>query len=76
MILSGDHTRIVGMIERLALETKSLIQSCQDIATYTRGGIDYPTALMMSAFERDLAIEGINKRLEAAAKNPLGMLGL
>lgn len=75
MILTGDHTRIVGMIDRMALETKSLIQSCQDIAVYTKAGMDYHTALQMSAFERDLAIEAINKRLEAAAKNPFGGLG-
>lgn len=74
MILTGDHTRIVGTIDRLALEVRGLVQTCQDIAYYTRGGIDYDTALRMSAFERDLAIDGINKRLEATAKNPLGGL--
>jgi hypothetical protein len=74
MILSGDHSRIVSMIDRLGVETRSLIKVCQDIATYTRGGIDYHMALQMSAFERDLAIEDINKRMEAAAKNPFGMI--
>jgi hypothetical protein len=74
MILTGDHTRIVGMIDRLALESKSLIQAAIDIATYTRGGVPYDTALNMSAFERDLVIENINERLKAAAKNPF--LGL
>ena len=64
------------MIDRLALETKSLIQTCQDIATYTRGGMNYHIALQMSAFERDLAVEGINERLKAAAKNPFGALGV
>lgn len=64
------------MIDRLGLETKSLIQTCQDIATYSRAGMNYHIALQMSAFERDLAIESINKRLEAAAKSPFGMLGI
>ena len=72
MILSGDHSRITEMIDRLGFETRSLIKVCQDIATYTRGGVNYHMALQMSAFERDLAIEDINKRLEAAAKNPFG----
>ena len=58
------------MIDRLALESKSLIQAALDIATYTRGGVPYETALNMSAFERDLVIENINERLKAAAKNP------
>jgi hypothetical protein len=72
MILTGDHARIVGMIDRLSLEVKGLIKCALDIATYTRGGVDYSTALGMSAFERDMAIEDINKRLEAAAKSPFG----
>jgi hypothetical protein len=76
MILTGDHTRVVGMIDRLALEVKGLIQACQDIATYSKGGMDYHIALQMSAFERDLAIEGINKRIEAAAKTPFGNMML
>jgi hypothetical protein len=75
MILSGDHTRIIQLIDRLNLEVKSLIKCAMDIATYTRGGVDYYTALGMSAFERDLIIEDINKRLEAAAKSPFGMAG-
>lgn len=64
------------MIDRLALETKSLILACQDIATYSRGGMNYHIALQMSAFERDLQIERINERLAAAAKSPFGMLGM
>lgn len=60
------------MIDRLALESKSLVQAAIDIATYTRGGVPYETALNMSAFERDLVIENINERLKAAAKNPFG----
>jgi len=76
MILSGDHARIVSMIDRLGMETRSLIQVCYDIASYSRGGVNYHMALQMSAFERDLAIENINKRLEAASKSPFGGLFL
>jgi hypothetical protein len=74
MILSGDHTKIINMIDRLAIEAKGLIQCAIDIATYTRGGVNYDTAMQMSAFERDLVIESINKRLEAASKNAFGMM--
>jgi hypothetical protein len=76
MILTGDHTKIVGMIDRMSLEVKGLIQSAIDIATYTRGGVPYETALNMSAFERDLTIESINKRMEAASKSPFGMMSV
>lgn len=74
MILSGDHSRIVGLIDQLAVETRNLIKTCQDIATFSKGGMNYQQALQMSAFERDLAIEGINQRLESASKSPLGNL--
>jgi len=72
MILDGDRTKIINMIDRMSLDVKALIQCALDIATHTRGGVPYETALNMSAFERDLAIEGINKRLEAASKSPFG----
>ena len=68
MILTGDHTRIVGMIDRLHAEAKSLIQSAQEISYFSRGAWSYETVLRMSAVERDMAVEFINKRLEAASK--------
>jgi hypothetical protein len=70
MILSGDHTKIVSMIDRLHLEAKSLIQSAQEISYFSRGAWGYETVLRMSALERDMAVEFINKRLEAASKMP------
>ena len=68
MILTGDHARIVGMIDRLNIEAKALIASAQEISYFSRGGWQYETVLRMSAVERDMAVEFINKRLEAAAK--------
>lgn len=76
MILSGDRAKIVQLIDQLALEVKGLIKTSIDIATYTRGGVSYEAALNMSPFERDLTIESINKRLEAASKSPFGMMSL
>jgi hypothetical protein len=68
MILTGDHTRIVSMIDRLQHEAKSLLQSALEISYFSRGGWSYETVLRMSAVERDMAVEFINKRLEAAGK--------
>lgn len=68
MILSGDHTKIVGMIDRLNVEAKGLIQAAQEISYFSRGAWSYETVLHMSALERDMAVEFINKRLEAASK--------
>ena len=70
MILTGDHTRIVGMIDRLHAEAKGLIASAQEISYFSRGAWQYETVLRMSAVERDMAVEFINKRLEAASKMP------
>lgn len=68
MILTGDHTRIVGMIDKLNLEAKGLIRAAQEISYWSRGAWPYETVLGMSALERDMAVEFINKRLEAASK--------
>lgn len=76
MILTGDHTRIVGMIDRLNHEAKGLIKAAQEISLYSKGAWQYETVLNMSALERDMAVELINERLKAAAKNPFGALGL
>lgn len=70
MILTGDHTRIVGMIDKLNLEVKGLITSAQEISYWSRGAWGYEAVLNMSALERDMAVEFINKRLEAASKMP------
>ena len=76
MILSGDHTKIISMIDRLSLEVKNLIQTAFDIAVYTKGGVPYETALRLSAFERGIIVEKINKRIEDASKSPFSSLSL
>jgi hypothetical protein len=72
MISSGDRTGIVATIDRLQLEAKSLLQSAIEISYYSRGAIPYETVLNMSAIERDLAVEFLQKRLKEAQKNPFG----
>lgn len=56
------------MIDRLQFEAKGLIASAQEISYWSRGAWPYETVLKMSAVERDMAVEFINKRLEAASK--------
>lgn len=68
MILTGDHTRIIDMIDKLHLEAKGLIKSAQEISYFSRGSWSYESVLNMSAFERDMAVDFINERLKAAAK--------
>ena len=69
MIMSGDSSRIAEMINSLALDTRSLLKSAIEISYFSRGAWSYDLVLQMSPLERDLAIEFINKRLEAAGKS-------
>lgn len=68
MIQSGDVSGIQVLIQRLGAEVKQLVRSAIEIAYFSRGAISYNEVLQMSAAERDLAIEFIQERLEAAKK--------
>ena len=70
MIMSGDSSRITEMINSLALDVRSLLKQAIEIAWYSRGSIQYETALAMSPLERDMAIEFVNNRLELQKKSP------
>lgn len=69
MIMTGDGSRIADMINSLAMDTRSLLKAAIEISYFSRGAWDYELVLQMSPLERDLAIEFINKRLEAAGKS-------
>lgn len=69
MIMTGDGSRIAEMINSLALDTRNLLKAAIEISYFSRGAWSYDLVLQMSPLERDLAIEFINKRLEAAGKS-------
>lgn len=69
MIISGDGGRTVEMINSMALDVRNLLKSAFEIAYYSRGSVQYDKVLEMTPLERDLAVEFINKRLEAAGKS-------
>ena len=68
MIRAGDMNAVRGLIERLGKEAKSLVRAALEISYFSRGAWSYAAVLAMSAGERDLAVEFINDRLEAAKK--------
>jgi len=70
MIISGDTSRISEVINSMAVDVRNLLKSAIEIAYFSRGSIPYNDVLRMSALERDLAVEFINKRLEIAGKSP------
>jgi hypothetical protein len=53
----------------MQLEVKTLIKASIEISYYSRGSWSYESVMDRSALERDMMVEFINKRLEAAAKS-------
>lgn len=70
MIISGDGDRTGEMINSMAIDVRNLLKAAIEIAYYSRGSIQYDKVLEMTPLERDLVVEFINKRLEAASKSP------
>lgn len=70
MIMSGDLKKISAMINSMGLEVRALLKQAIEVAWFSRGSIQYETALAMSPLERDLVIEFVNDRLEAQKKSP------
>lgn len=58
------------MINSMAMDVRNLLKQAVEIAWFSRGSIQYETALSMSPLERDIAVEFVNNRLEAQKKNP------
>jgi hypothetical protein len=67
--LSGDHVKIRQAIDRMQFEAKALVQAAIEISYFSRGAWSYEAVLDRSALERDLMVDFINKRLEAAGKS-------
>lgn len=70
MIVSGESSRIAEMINSMGTDVRNLLKSAVEIAYFSRGSIQYQDVLRMTPLERDIAVEFINKRLEAAGKMP------
>lgn len=68
MIRTGDSEKISGMIASLGREIRAIIKSAIELAYFSRGAWRYEDVLNMSAVERQIASDFINKRLEAAGK--------
>lgn len=70
MIILGDAGKTASMINSLARDVRNLLNSAVEISYFSRGAIQYDAVLLLTPLERDLYVEFINKRLEAAAKSP------
>jgi hypothetical protein len=68
MIRTGDGDRISKFIAGLGREIRGIIRSAFELSYFSRGAWSYENVLNMSAVEREIASEFINKRLEEAKK--------
>lgn len=58
------------MINSMAMDVRNLLKQAVEVAWYSRGSIQYETALSMSPLERDIVIQFVNDRLENQKKSP------
>lgn len=70
MIILGDADKTALMINSLARDVRNLLSAAVEISYFSRGAIQYDAVLLLTPLERDLYVEFINKRLEAAGKSP------
>lgn len=69
MTKSKDMAKIAELIQNLGRATRMLVYNCLEISYYSRGAWSYESVMNMSAAERQIAIDFVTKRLEAAAKS-------
>lgn len=60
--------RVQAFITQLGREIRMIIKNAFELSYFSRGAWQYESVLEMTAGEREIAAEFINKRLEQAAK--------
>jgi len=60
--------RVQSYIAQLGREIRIIIRNALELSYFSRGAWQYEAVLEMTAGEREIAAEFINKRLEQAAK--------
>lgn len=68
MIYLGNMEEVTKMINMLGNQIRGIIYNALELSYFSRGAWSYIDVLNMSAAERDIAFEFINKRLEHAGK--------
>ena len=60
--------RVQSFIAQLGREIRIIIRNALELSYFSRGAWQYEAVLQMTAGEREIAAEFINKRLEQASK--------
>lgn len=69
MIRRQETAEISKLIADLGNATRALVNNALEISYYSRGSWSYETVMNMSATEREMAADFIEKRLEIASKS-------
>lgn len=62
--------RVQSFITQLGREIRMIIRNALELSYFSRGAWQYEAVLEMTAGEREIAADFINKRLEQASKMP------
>ena len=62
--------RVQSFITQLGREIRMIIRNALELSYFSRGAWQYEAVLEMTAGEREIAADFINKRLEIASKMP------
>ena len=62
--------KVQSFITQLGKEIKIIIRNAMELSYFSRGAWQYEAVLNMTAGEREIASEFLNKRLEIASKMP------
>ena len=69
MIRFGNTEQIQQLMTTLGNDIRNIIRNALELSYFSRGAWSYEAVLNMSAGERDIAVDFINKRLEIAGKS-------
>ena len=70
IIKGGDAEQIGGYINQLGAETRSILRSATELVYYMRGGLTYTEVMNMSAGEREVVANFVNKAMKNAKDDP------
>ena len=67
---------ISGYIAQLGNETRAILTSVLELVYFMRGGLSYTEAIQMSAGERDIVADLVNRQIKNAKDNPQAVISI
>lgn len=68
--------QIGGYISQLGNETRNILTSVLELVYFMRGGLHYSEAIGMSAGEREVVADLVNKQIKNARDNPQAVISI